>query len=266
MTTLITGVSGHLGSLVLEHARDRIPAGELVAATRDPGKAGDLGVEVRAGDFAGDLSRTFAGVDRLLIVSADGPDEQRLALHRAAVRAAADAGVRHIVYTSVTDADTSPLLLARVHALTEEAIRETGVPFTFLRNGMYHENYLQPGPVVTAAGDGRIASAARDDLALAAAVVLSTPGHEGAVYELTGPRAWSFDELAALRSTTHTRVTAAERVAGLKGFGLPDFLAELLTDIEVAIAGGALAEVRPDLEKLIGRAPTTIEDAVRAAG
>ncbi|MFC6091089.1 NAD(P)H-binding protein [Saccharothrix lopnurensis] len=264
MTTLITGVSGHLGSLILEHALTRVPAGELVAATRHPERVGDLGVEVRAGDFAGDLSATFAGVDKLLLVSADGPDERRIAMQRTAVRAAVDAGVRHVLYTSVTDADTSPLSLAAAHRATEEAIRETGVAFTFLRNGMYHENYLNPGPVVTAAGDGRVASASRDDLALAAAVALTGAGYENTVHELTGPRAWSFDELAALRGTTHTRVTGAERVAGLEGFGLPGFVAELLADIEVNIGRGVLAEVRPDLEKLIGRPPTTIEDAVRA--
>ncbi|MGM1064245.1 NAD(P)H-binding protein [Saccharothrix sp. Mg75] len=263
MTILITGATGHLGSLILRHTLDRVPAGEVVASARDPREVDVPGVEVRPGDFAGDLSATFAGVDRLVLVSADGPE--RLDLHRAAVRAAVDAGVRHVFYTSVTDADTSPLALAADHAATERLLRDSGLAFTFLRNGMYHENYLNPGPVVTAAGDGRIASASRDDLALAAAVAVTTDGHEGVVHELTGPRAWSFDELAALRGTTHTPVTAEERVAGLTGFGLPPFVAELLTDIEVCIGRGALAGVRPDLEKLIGRAPTTIEDAVRAA-
>ncbi len=266
MTTLITGATGHLGSLILEHARTRLPADELAVSVRDPRKAEGLGVEVRSGDFDGPLADAFAGVGTLALVSVDGPDEIRVRRHRNAIRAAVDAGVRHIVYTSVTDADTSPLSLARVHEATEEAIRATGIPFTFLRNGMYHENYLPqgPGPIVSATGDGRIASASRDDLALAAAVVLSTPGHENAVYELTGPRAWSFDELAALAGTTHERVGRAARASGLEGYGLPAFLAELLADIEVNISRGALAEVRPDLEKLIGRAPTTIEDAVRA--
>jgi NAD(P)H dehydrogenase (quinone) len=266
MTTMITGATGHLGSLILKHALTRLPADRLAVSVRDPKKAEGLGVEVRSGDFGGPLADTFAGVETLLLVSVDGPDEIRIQKHHNAVRAAVDAGVQHIVYTSVSDADTSPLDLAKVHKATEEAIRATGIPFTFLRNGMYHENYLPhaPGPIVSATGDGRIASASRDDLALAAAVVLSTPGHENAVYELTGPRAWSFDELAALVGTTHEKVSAADRVTGLKGFGLPDFLAELLADIEVNISRGALAEVRPDLEKLIGRAATTIEDAVRA--
>ena len=265
MTTLITGATGHLGSLILQHTLTRLPADRLAVSVRDPKRAEGLGVEVRQGDFDGTLADAFAGVETLLLVSIDGPDEIRVERHLKAVRAAADAGVRHIVYTSVTDADTSPLALARVHKATEEAIRATGITFTFLRNGMYHENYLPhgPGPIVSATGDGRIASAARDDLALAAAVVLSTSGHENAVYELTGSRAWSFDELAALAGTTHVQVSQADRVTGLKGFGLPDFLAELLADIEVNISRGALAEVRPDLEKLIGRTPTTIEDALR---
>jgi NAD(P)H dehydrogenase (quinone) len=263
MTTLITGATGNLGSLIVRHTLTRLPADELAVSVRDPERAGDLGVEVRRGDFDGPLADTFAGVDRLLIVSVDGSDEIRVRRHRAAVRAAADAGVRHIVYTSVVDADTSPLGLAEVHAATEEAIRATGIPFTFLRNGMYHENFLPhgPGPIVTAAGDGRIASASREDLAVAAAVVLSTPGHENAVYELTGPRAWSFDELAELVGTTHQRVSPEERVAGLKAHGLPDFVAELLTDIEVNIGRGALTEVHPDLEKLINRTPTPITPA-----
>ncbi|CAL9644188.1 Quinone oxidoreductase 2 [Actinosynnema sp. ALI-1.44] len=269
MTTLITGATGHLGSLIVRHALDRLPAADLAVSVRNPDRA-DLPVAVRHGDFARPetLASAFAGVDKLLLVSADGPDEVRIGLHRNAVAAAVEAGVRHVVYTSVTDADTSPLGLAKVHKATEDLIRGTGLTFTFLRNGMYHENYtgtLGHGPVVTAAGDGRIASASRDDLALAAAVVLATEGHENAVYELTGPRAWSFDELAALAGTVHQRVSQAERVAGLEGFGLPPFVAELLADIEVGIAAGALAEVRPDLEKLIGRAATPVEDAVRAA-
>src|SRR5688500_20281883 len=118
MTTLITGATGHLGSLILEHALTRLPADRLAVSVRDPGKAVGLGVEVRHGDFDGPLTDTFAGVDTLLLVSVDGPDEIRIARHLNAVRAAAEAGVRHVVYTSVSDADTSPLSLARVHKAT----------------------------------------------------------------------------------------------------------------------------------------------------
>jgi NAD(P)H dehydrogenase (quinone) len=244
MTTMITGATGHLGSLILKHALTRLPADRLAVSVRDPKKAEGLGVEVRPGDFGGPLADTFAGVETLLLVSVDGPDEIRIQKHHNAVRAAVDAGVKHIVYTSVSDADTSPLDLAKVHKATEEAIRATGIPFTFLRNGMYHENYLPhaPGPIVSATGDGRIASASRDDLALAAAVVLSTPGHENAVYELTGSTSWSFPEVAGDK---YRDVSDEDLIAA----GLPPFV----VDFFVAIREGVLAEVRPDLEKLIGR-------------
>ncbi|MBP2340606.1 NAD(P)H dehydrogenase (quinone) [Saccharothrix coeruleofusca] len=270
MTTLITGATGHLGSLIVEHVLNRIPAAELAVSVRDPEKASALaarGVDVRHGDFTRPetLRTAFAGVDKLVLVSIDGPDEERVEAHRAAVAAAKEAGVSFIAYTSVTDADTSPLILAKVHKATEEAISATGIPHAFLRNGMYHENYtpaLAQGALVHAAGDGRIASASRDDLAEAAAVVITSDGHDNATYELTGPTAWSFAELAELGGVEHRAITPQERQAQLASFGLPEFLAELLADIEANIAKGVLSEVRPDLEKLLGRTPRSIQQAL----
>jgi NAD(P)H dehydrogenase (quinone) len=281
MTTLITGATGNLGKLTVDHLLERVPATEVAVSVRDPAKAAALaarGVDVRRGDFDHPEALDFTGVDRLLLISSDGPDEVRIAKQANAVRVAEEAGVGHLVYTSVVDAPTSPLALARVHRATEELIRATGIPFTFLRNGLYHENYThqipgayERGALVTTAGDGRNATASRTDLALAAAVVLSTDGHEFAAYELTGPRAWTFDELVAIaaretgKPLAHRSVPEADLVAGLRAAGLPDFVAELLADIQVNVRAGALAAVRPDLEKLISRPATTIEQAVRVS-
>lgn len=281
MTTLITGATGHLGALTVDHLLRRVPASDLAVSVRDPAKAAALaarGVEVRRGDFDHPESLDFVGVDRLLLISTDGPDEARIAKQANAVRVAQEAGVGHLVYSSVIDAPTSPLGLAAVHRATEELVRASGIPFTFLRNGMYHENYtlqlpgaLERGVLVGSAGDGRNASASRDDLALAAAVVLTTDGHENTAYELTGPSAWTFAELADLASRktgkplAYRNVTDEEYVAGLTAAGFPAFVAEIFADIHAGIRTGVLAEVRPDLEKLIGRPATPVADAVSAS-
>jgi NAD(P)H dehydrogenase (quinone) len=284
MTTLVTGATGHLGTLIVRHLRDRLPAGELAVSVREPAKAADLaaaGVQVRHGDFddPASLATAFVGVDTLVLVSTDGPDELRLSQHAAAVRAAAAAGVGFIAYTSIVDAETSRVGLAEVHRETERAIRATGIPYAFLRNNMYHQNYtqqlagaLERGALVTATGDGRVASADRDDYALAAAVVAADPAqHRNAVYELTGPAAWSFDELAAIvsevtsRPLANTKVGPDELRGALTAAGLPPFVVERLAVLDGDIARGDLSEVRPDLEKLTGRPATPLADAVRAA-
>jgi NAD(P)H dehydrogenase (quinone) len=281
MTILLTGGTGHFGTLAAQHLSDR--AADFKVSVRDPAKATALtgqGIEVRHGDFDApdDLVQTFAGIDTLVFVSANGSNEVRIAQHRGVVSAAQRAGVNHIIYTSAPHADTSPLSLAEVHKATEEAIAQSGIPYTFLRNGMYHENYtvslpsaLDQGVLVTSAGSGRVASVARDDLALAAAVVATTPGHENTIYELTGPSAWTFDELAALaasvsgRPLAHKSIPGAELVEILAGpVGFPRELADLFVDIYEHIGQGVLAEVTTDLEKLIGRPPAPILDAVRA--
>ncbi len=245
MTILITGATGQLGNAVVRYVLDRTNE-QVVVSVRDPRKFTLDGVEVRQGDFEQSETLDFRGADKLLIVSGEAPDAQtRIQQHRNAVAKAVEHGVGHILYTSITDADTSTVGVAVVHKATEEAIRATGIPFTFLRNGMYHENYvgvLSGDTVAVSTKDGRVASAARDDFALAAAVALTTDGHENQVYELTGSTTWSFPELAGdkFRDVSDEDLIAA---------GVP----ALFVDFFKAIREGVFAEVRPDLEKLIGR-------------
>jgi NAD(P)H dehydrogenase (quinone) len=281
MTILLTGANGHYGRLVADRLLDRVPAAELIVSVRDTAKAADLaerGVTVRHGDFDDPSTLEFAGADRMLLVSTDGPDDVRIGQHAAAVAAAAKAGVRHIAYSSVTDADTSPVALARVHSATEKAIRASGLAFTFLRNGMYSEYFaggaidaLAHGVLLSASGEGGLAAATRADLAEVAAIVLTSSGHEGKVYELTGPRAWTMAELAELVSAksgkplAHKDISGSELVEVLRGAGLPGFLADVLVDIQLKTRDGVFAAVRPDLAELLGRAPVTVEAAVTEA-
>ncbi|WP_434451098.1 NmrA family NAD(P)-binding protein [Lentzea sp. E54] len=249
MTILITGATGQLGGAVVRYVLDRTNE-QVIVSVRDAAKVpADLtarGVTVRQGDFERPGTLDFRGADKLLIVSGEAPDaDTRIQQHKNAIAKAVEHGVGHLLYTSITDADTSTVGVAVVHKATEEAIRATGIPFTILRNGMYHENYLGAlagETVAVSTKDGRVASAARDDYALAAAVALTTDGHENQVYELTGSTTWSFPELAGDRFRD---VSDEDLVAA----GMPAFV----VDFFKAIREGVFAEVRPDLEKLIGR-------------
>jgi NAD(P)H dehydrogenase (quinone) len=280
---VVTGATGQLGRQVVERLLERVPASEVAVSVRNPEKAADLaarGVSVRRGDFndPASLSEAFAGADRLLLISTDELGPQRAEQHAAAVEAARAAGVGLIAYTSLVDATNSPLALAVTHRATEEAIRVSGVPFAILRNSFYSEFVtdqlgaaLERGVLLTAAGAGRLATATRADLALAAAVVLTSEGHTNAVYELTGAQSWDYAELAAIvsglagRPVVHTSVSDEEFAAVLGGAGLPDVVIDLLGNIQRSIRAGALALVSPDLARLIGRTPTTIEQSVAEA-
>jgi NAD(P)H dehydrogenase (quinone) len=281
MSIVVTGASGHLGRLVVERLLDRgvDPAG-IVATGRSTDKLGELadrGVRTERLDFD-DVPETvpwLAAGDVLLLVSGSEVGK-RVPQHQAVVDLAARTGVWRIAYTSAPAADDTTLALAPEHAATEELIRASGLPFTFLRNGWYTENYEQAfaqaretGVVASSAGDGRVASAPRSDFADAAAVVLATEGHDNAVYELSGDVAWSFDELAATfadvlaREVTHQRLTPDEHRALLVSFGLDEGTAGFVVALDQNIADGLLAVTTGDLARLIGRPTEPLADTVR---
>ncbi|HEV2634567.1 MAG TPA: SDR family oxidoreductase [Actinocrinis sp.] len=272
---VVTGATGQFGHHVVEHLlKLGVPAAEIVAAVRTPQKAADLaaqGVGVRVADFdrPETLVPAFTGADKLLLVSSNGPDDVRVAQHKAAVAAAKQAGVGLIAYTSIFQAETSPIGLARVHRATEQAIAESELPAVLLRNGWYTENYtaalagaVERGSIAGSAGQGKVASAARADYAEGAAVVLTREDQAGKVYELTGDTAWTLAELAAVvTEVSGTEVAYADLPAEqyaqiLASVGLPDFMVDLVVDADVQVSRGALAEVTKDLTELIGR-PTT---------
>lgn len=277
---VITGATGRLGPLVVAELLARgVPAEEIVAAVRTPEKAADLvaqGVQVRQADYTqpDTLASAFAGAEKLLLISSSA-NGRRVEQHRNVVSAAAAAGVRQIAYTSILRADTSALQLAGEHKATEELIRESGIPYVFLRNGWYLENYsenlapaVQYGVINGSAGDGRIAAAARADFAAAAAAVLSTDGHHNAVYELAGDIPFTMSELAAevtRQSGTHVAyrdLPAEEYTSVLINVGLPEPYAALLADSDEGIVKGELDTDSDDLRRLIDRPTTSLSDAV----
>jgi NAD(P)H dehydrogenase (quinone) len=283
MSIVVTGATGHLGRRVVEHLlADGVPADQVVATGRRTERLADLaerGVRVAAADFAqpGTLTAAFEGAEVVLLVSGSEVG-QRVEQHRAAIEAAKGAGVRRVVYTSAPQADTTALVLAPEHKATEEILRASGVTFTILRNGWYTENYLgdvqqarETGVISGAYGDGRVASAARDDFAAAAAVVLRTEGHDDVVYELSGDEAWGFDDLAAAasevlgREVTYRPVSSEQRRADLAAAGLDEGTVGFVVALEENTRDGLLAATSGDLARLTGRPTTPLVEALRAA-
>lgn len=279
MKILVTGATGKLGSKVVETLLKVLPASDIAVSVRNPEKAEGLrskGVEVRQGDFnyPETLATAFAGVDRLLIISADGDNETRIRQHTNAVAAAKQAEVGFIAYTSLANASESSLFLAPVHRATEEAIRNTGIPYCFLRNNWYLENeigsiqgVLLGAPWVTSAGTGKVGWALQQDYAEAAAAVLSGNGFENTIYELSGEPITQEELTAALGSLLGKEIIVHQvdddaYAEAIKGAGVPDFVVPMLVNIQQAIRDGALDIVSSDFGKLLGRNATPISEGL----
>jgi NAD(P)H dehydrogenase (quinone) len=283
MTITVTGATGHLGRLVIEELLDRdVPAGQIVAAVRDPQKAADLaarGVQVRHADYTKPetLAGALAGTDKLVLISSSEVG-QRVAQHRNVIDAAVAAGVSQVVYTSILAADTSSVSLAVEHRTTEELILASGLPYVFLRNGWYVENYtanlapaFEHGAILGAAGEGRVAAATRADYAAAAAAVVTGEGHTNKVYELGADEPFTLAEFAAEvsrqsgREVVYRDLPADDYRAALIGAGVPEVYASLLASADTGLAAGELTTASRDLRRLIGRPTTPLADAVALA-
>lgn len=278
---VITGATGNLGQHVIASLLESVPAATIIAAVRNPAKAANLaalGVQVRQADYndGASLDAAFKGATKILLISSSEVG-QRAQQHQNVIDAAKRAGVALLAYTSVLRADTSPLGLAAEHVITEAAIRASGLPYTFLRNGWYLENHtehlapvLEHGVVLGAAQNGRFSSAARLDYAAgAAAVLMSAQPH--AVYELAGDQGFTLAEYAAEvarqsgEAIMYKDLPQAEFKAALVSVGVPEGFADLLADSDAGAAKGGLEDNGKQLSALIGRPTTSLFDAVKAA-
>jgi NAD(P)H dehydrogenase (quinone) len=273
----ITGATGQLGRLVISKLKTKISPNNLTALVRSVPKAADLGIEVREADYEKPetLDSALKGTDTLLLISGSEVGKRALQ-HGNIIAAAKKAKVKWIIYTSLLHADKSLLSLAAEHVATEEALKKSGIPYTLLRNGWYTENYdgsirgaITTGVISGSTGEGRIASAARADYAEAAVVVLTTPGHQGKVYELAGDIAWTFADLATEisrisgKEVSYKYLSVGEYAQELKkSFGLPDGVAEFVAEMDVAASKDALFDDGRQLSKLIGRSTTQMPDTV----
>jgi NAD(P)H dehydrogenase (quinone) len=279
---LVTGATGQLGSRIVDRLAARLGTqaarSPLAVSVRDPAKAEALakrGIIVRKGDFDAPeaLQQTFAGIDRLVLVSTDGPKEDRIRQHRNAIGAAKAAGVKHVVYTSFLDASPdSPADFAAVHYATERDLRQSGLKFTILRNPLYADflpmtlgNALESGVFYLSAGSGKASFVGRDDLADATAAAAVAPQLAKEIYELTGQTAYTYAEVAAAVARATGKPARYEAVSedayakALEGYGVPAWLARSLANMYTAVAAGKFAKLSNDFALLVGHPPKSLD-------
>ena len=279
---LITGASGQLGKATIDFLLKKgIPAKSISALVRDEAKASDLkakGVAIRTGNYDdyNSLVSAFKGIDNLLLIS--GSDvTNRMKQHENAVKAAREAGVKHIIYTSFVrknETDTSPIaFVGKSHIETDRLIKASSIPYTIMLNTLYAdmlpiffgEQVLETG-IFLPAGEGKAAFATRDDMAEALAHVLSTTGHENKEYVIANTINYSLEDVAGIISElTGKKVNYAKPSIVLyketmAKAGVPLEFVGMFAGFSEAISQGEFETDSSDLEKLIGRKPTTLKE------
>jgi NAD(P)H dehydrogenase (quinone) len=280
MTTIaVTGASGKLGRATIGYLLERkVAPDSIVAVVRDAQKVADLAarkVQVRRGDYtdAASLATAFRGIDTLLFVSTNVFGEERMLQHRNVIGAARAAGVGHIIYTSVIKpAAVAHFAGSPSHFQTEALIRESGITHTFFRNNLYLDivpfmfgEALQTGVLEHNSGRGRIGFISRDDIAGGLAAVLSAGERGNREYPITAIAPYGLDEVASAlgsavgRSVTYRELSSDEFRKSLAAKGLPAPAVEMTVALGEAIRAGEFDEGSPQLERLLGRTPVTLE-------
>jgi NAD(P)H dehydrogenase (quinone) len=278
---LITGATGQLGHATIEHLIKKVPASQLAILARDKNKTAafqKMGIDVRIGDYNSysSLLSAFQHIDKVFFIS--GTDvANREQQHENVVKAAKEAGVKHIVYTSFArknETTTNPLgVLASSHINTDKLIKDSGMTYTILQNGLYAEvlplffgdKVLESG-IYLPAGNGKAAYIAREDIAEVAANILSTDGHDNKVYKIANAENYSLQHVAQILSdvtgkqVTYYSPSQEEYSKKLLEAGVPKEYVGMFASFSEAIKQGEFETTDSDMEKLLGRKPVTLQE------
>lgn len=279
----ITGAGGQLGQAAVQYALDRTSASNIVAITRNPEKLERFtrqGVEVRAGDFSKPegLAAAFRGIERLLIIpTTELQPGVRIRQHSAAIDAAVQSGVQHLIYISTVSPRPDPNnSLFDSHFATEQKMIASGASWTILRMSVYADTLLDAAKRAAASGSYSAVPGApaayvlRDDIAAAAAGILATPGHAGITYHATGPVSIGQPEIAdaiakaAGKPVSFAPITEEQQRAGLAAAGLPAPVINVIVGFQAALRAGAFDLVTRDVERLAGRPAVSALEFLRS--
>ncbi len=281
---LVTGATGEFGSKTIDHLLKKgVRPSEIAALVRDVSKAKDLedkGVELRVGDYTNpaSLAKAFQGIEKLLLVSSNDKQavENRTAQHINVINAAKEAQVKHTIYTSFVrkphSEDTAIAAFQHSHVQTEDALKNSGMNYTILQNGIYLEmipiftgqKVAETGMIFFPAAEGKASFVLREELAEAAAHVLVTEGHENRLYQLTNTASVSFADIANALSDTfgkdikYQSPAVDEFESIMKNAGVPDLYIGMFSMWAKAIKEGAMDVEDNTLADFLGRRPTTM--------
>ncbi|OGX90991.1 SDR family oxidoreductase [Hymenobacter coccineus] len=276
----ITGATGQLGHATIQALLPKVPPQEIVAVVRDPQKAAALsllGVQVRQGDYNDPASfgAAFQGVDTVLLIStSETENELRIRQHRQAIDAAQQAGVRHVVYTSITNPSPDSRFAASPgHFATEQYLKASGLTYTILRNTLYldivpmlvGQDVLTSGKIYFAAGDGQVGFALRDEIGQVLANVLTTDGHDNQFYNIAPGPTYSFQDIAATlnevtgQPVAYVPISGDDLAAGMRQHQVPEPMIALLQGMASAMQDSEFDLASPTFERLLGRRPTDLK-------
>jgi uncharacterized protein YbjT (DUF2867 family) len=269
---LVTGATGTIGNFLV----DKLAAldAQMEVLVRSPQQAEAFaarGIASFIGDFAHKetLSPALVGVEKLFLLSAANP--QQVEWQGNMIEAARRAGVQHIIKLSAGSAGPFPHLpIKRWHYETEEQLKNSGVPYTFLRPNCFMQNSLhwrrtirEKGVFYLPVGDAKVSQVDARDIAAVAAAVLTGSGHESQTYEITGSEALTFEEVAEHLSTAlgkkvrYARTTFEESRQHMLGYGMEEWLAAAVTQTYHLMSEGGSQHVTNNVSEITGHDPIT---------
>jgi len=278
----ITGTNGKLGQAIVAALRDRVSPQQVRLTARTPeklSKAKSLGFDVARADYddPASMEKSFAGIEALMLISGMGPNDVRIANHRAAIDAAKKVGCRKVIFTSfINPVPQTKFVWAIPHIDTEAYLKASGLSYVILRDNQYCSNLdsllvkaIETGIFAVPGASGKVAYITHQDIAAAIIGVMTGKGQDNRIYELTGPEAFNAYDIAAVMSESLNRkITAVEATyddfaAYFRSIGMPEFVVEGMLSMYAASGAGEYSAISNDVTMLAGRPPVSLREYIK---